>query len=161
MKRTYHLSLRDRNLIRLERFEYIEHFHALCLANSGEVRLFETSVDLDQSSFPYPFANVGAHRIYCVDIADQGRARLNQLVEINKKGYEAYSNSCRDPKFSNYSDQILYTRQGVVQTLNTGERDQLVVYNQVSNQNNYYRAKDPDTEESLEHMFEELGIDIP
>lgn len=161
MRRTYHLSLRDRNLIRLEKFEYLEHFHALCLARSGDVRLFETSVDLDQSSFPYPFANVGAHSIYCVDITDQGRARLNQIVEINKKDYEAYSDSCRDPKFSKLFDQMLYTNQGVVQTLNTGERDQLIVYNQISNQNDYYRARDPDTEESLEHMFEELGIDIP
>ena len=150
---TYNLSLRDRNLIRLERHERIENFHAQRMAQNGDVELFEMESDMDDDYFPYPFGKVGMRKIDSLNISDKGRAHLSKLYESKRRKYDAYQSTCRviDPQVGN--EQILYTPQGVVQFVTNGKRDHLVVFNKKVEDDNYIklgsRSLDPDTGETL------------
>ena len=152
-KPTFNLSFRDRNLIRLSRSERLENFYAQILAENGDVELFEMERDLDTEGFPYPFAKVGKHKIHSLEITDQGRERIDTLIDINRTNFEAYSEVCQVHDSSGRVHQLLYTAQGVAEYLNFGERDKLVVFNKrkdkLSHPELIIRTVDPDTGERI------------
>ena len=126
------LSIRDKHLIRLAQWNYMEYRQAIRFVMLGDVEIYTLEMSFDDGGFEYPFGDVGTHKLFGIRFTDQGRARIDNIIETDLKAYESFLSVCcaRPRPFG--SNQILFTYQGAIEMINFGKRDQLFVFNKIT-----------------------------
>lgn len=152
-------TLRERNLIRLNRWFCLEEHHVKNLVKSGDVKIFDSDQDLDPHPeiYPYPFGNVGTKTISCVEFETKGSEALRKLADEDSERYQKYADRCRSPEHYSHIDKILFTVYGIPAKVNSGLRDQLIVLNKgLTRYCNIPRGWDPDVEHLSEDYYEDV-----
>ena len=123
-------NFEERQLWRLEKYEFIERSIAEHMAEKGHMRMFDKEIDLDASGYPYPFGKAGAAKLTLCELTDASIAHI-QFISLS----ESTSNSrilmklIPAPLASVHRDRIVFTEKGALRFIEEGRRDILVALN--------------------------------
>ncbi len=130
-------TLIEEAVLRLQTRERIERSQALLLQKHGLVTIKKKYFTLDDGLFEYPFGDVGAVYLEYVDFTDKGQDIYCEIFDTRLKEFEKWSMSENNRPPSLGTEQVLPTIQHTIYMINAGLRDQLVVSNRLTGQEDF------------------------